>query len=125
MTMTTTLPKPMNNLLVKTMNVAGTDVNENGLLSNCTMLQEVTQINDNAMIAAFGKLNFEGISVARYNINFHNEAVLGDQLKIESTYSVYDKTNLTVIVAVRKTDGQKNTTVLTGSFTFIDNSQKR
>ena len=125
MTMTTTLPKPINNLLVKTMKVAGNDVNENGMLSNCTMLQEVNQINDNAMIAAFGKLNFEGISVSRYNINFHNEAALGDQLKIESTYLVSERTQLTIIVAIRKTNGQKSNTVLTGSFTFIDNSQKQ
>lgn len=123
--MTMTVTRPTSNLKVKTLTVGQSEVNEQGILTNCTMLQEVTSINDNAMIAAFGKLNFEGISVSRYNLDFHGEAMLGDQLKIESTYSVSGSTSLTILIAIRKGYGAKSKAVLTGSFTFIDNSQKQ
>ncbi len=119
MTLTTNYP-PGNNLLSKTMSVGMDNINEDGLLSNCAMLQEVASFNDSAIIRAFGKLNYDGISTTRYNIYIHGDAHLGDELKIESRYTVSERQQLTIVITIRKTNGKRNIPVLTGSFTFLN-----
>ncbi len=119
----TTKYLPGNNLLSKTMRVDLDNINDDGLLSNCAMLQEVANFNDSAITRAFGKLNYDGISTMRYNIYIHNEGKLGDELKIESRYSVNDRQQLTIVVTIRKTSTGLNIPILTGSFTFINSIQ--
>ena len=101
------------------------NTDERGVLRNCQMLQEITNINDKAIMEIFGPLNFSGINVLRYHVFFHEAALRGDTLTISLAYTYSETSGLVIEIKVHKTKTRKNITVLTGDFTYINNPIQR
>ncbi|MCF8450153.1 MAG: hypothetical protein K9G49_09820 [Taibaiella sp.] len=108
-----------NDQINSTLYVSKETINEAGVLSTCKILDEITRINDDAIVRAFGNFNLSCISVAHYHIDILRSAQLGDTLKIESQYTVLQNGMLQVKIAMNKSIKRKPVPVLSGNFTFI------
>ena len=110
---------PSNGTLTNRIPVTGRNTDERGILQPCLILQEVSMINDRAIMEAFGHLNFSAINILRYHVYFHEAALNGDTLHIEASYR-YSVTGLLIEIKVHKIRTRKKIMVLTGDFTFVD-----
>ncbi len=105
------------NLLTKRFTVVRENLNKDGVLAICKMLNEMIKLNDRAIKIAFGGLNYDSITAAHYEIDFIGQADLGDTVEIESQYTPTKNDSLLIDIIIRKrTD--KTITIGEGRFVF-------
>lgn len=93
------------------------DINDNGILTTCKILSEITSHSDQAIILAFGDLGIYRWLTSSYNINFMDQARKGDRIKVETsvTYSYGHSLELKIVIC-RK--GKKDKKLALGHFIF-------
>jgi hypothetical protein len=93
------------------------DINDNGILTTCKILSEITSHSDQAIILAFGDLGIYRWLTSSYNINFVDQARKGDRVKVETSINfIYGQTLELKIVVCRK--GKKDKKLALGHFIF-------
>lgn len=104
--------------LIQTMSVDAHIANEQGLMSTCHLLHQILQNNDRVILQETGQLNFATISSVGYTVYIHGAAQTGDTLKIEANYHWDISNHLVIQVAIRSIVGKRQTTLLTGNFSY-------
>lgn len=104
-------------LLTKRFTVAKENLNKEGVLTVCKLLNEMIKLNDQAIKKAFGSLNYDQISASHYEVDFPDQAQLGDAVEIESQYVTTRNNSLLIDIIIRKRTGKK-TTIGEGRFVF-------
>jgi acyl-CoA thioesterase FadM len=105
--------------------IGSNDVNENGIYTSCSLLQEMTRANDLTNMAAFATTNIAAIHATHYSVDFLSQVVKGDTLRIETNFTMDAKRHLYVQVRVSKLVKRMQIAVSTGNFTFIDTNTKK
>lgn len=100
--------------------IGSKDVNEDGIYTSCSLLQEIARANDAANMAAFTTTNISAIHATHYSVDFILPVFKGDTLKIETSYAMDAVGRLHVQVRVNKLAKKIPIAVSTGNFTFIN-----
>lgn len=100
--------------------IGSNDVNEDGIYTSCSLLQEMARANDLTNMAAFDTTNIAAIHATHYSVDFLSHVVKGDTLKIETNYAMDARRHLYVQVRVSKLVKRMHIAVSTGNFTFIN-----
>ena len=93
------------------------DINEEGTLTVCKILREITVLYNQAIILAFGDLNFYQVLTSSYKLDFLNKAHPGDLIKLESTAIISFGSSLEIDIIVHK-KSKKDNTVAKGRFVY-------
>ena len=104
-------------LLTKRFTVAKENLNKEGVLAVCKLLNEMIKLNDQAIKKAFGSLNYDRISASHYQVDFLDQASLGDAVEIESQYTTTRNNSLLIDIIIRKRTNTR-TTIGEGRFVF-------
>lgn len=104
------------NYLSQIINIKTSDVNEDGIYTVCSILNDLIAINDRAIIYATGELDYSSISIASYQIEFAEKVFAGDTLLFESNVVFSNNTMLEIATQVRKKKKGKTVIVSTGNF---------
>lgn len=101
------------------LSIGSHNVNEEGIYTFCSLLQEMARANDVTVMEAFGTTGISAIHATHYSVDFLAQATKGDVLRIDSTYAMDGEGNLHVQVRVSKQVKHVRIAVSTGNFTFI------
>jgi len=93
------------------------DINDNGILTVCKILKEITSLYDQAVILAFGDLNFYSILNSSYHLEFKSPAYPGDVITLDSTAIISFGQSLEIYIIVSKRT-KKDNTIAQGHFIF-------
>ncbi|PQJ12757.1 hypothetical protein CJD36_003135 [Flavipsychrobacter stenotrophus] len=104
-------------LLTKRFIVGNENLNKEGVLAVCKLLNEMIKLNDQAIKKAFGSINYDRISASHYEIDFIDQAALGDAVEIESQYTTTRNDSLLIDIIIRKRTNKK-ITIGEGRFVF-------
>ena len=113
-----TLAKEYYNVLKHTFFVKGGNLNNDGELDICTILNEVLKLIDAAVVKAYGVLDYNRLVVWRSNVNFLEDAVLDDLIELESYYKVAFDNSLEIKLVVNKRNEHQSTLIAEGNFLF-------
>lgn len=102
----------------KTFKVSNEKINEQNVLSICSMLSAVTTINDEVIIALVGNLDFGKISIDHFSLDVISNALLNDIITLNSYIDVIGEDRIKVrLEGYKKVDGRE-VIILNGSFGF-------
>ena len=93
------------------------DINDKGILTVCKVLREITTLYDQAVILAFGDLNFYNVLNSSYHLEFKSPAYPGDVIMLESTAVVSFGQSLEIYIIVSKRT-KRDSTIAQGHFIF-------
>ncbi|WP_345082070.1 hypothetical protein [Nemorincola caseinilytica] len=106
-----------------TVSVGSNDVDEQGIYTTCNMLQMVARTNDVTIMEAFGISGLSHIRARHYSMDLTGKAILGDNLRITSLYTLTGRRQLQVQVYITRTSKRQTITICTGYFIFINRSE--
>ncbi|MFA6151035.1 MAG: hypothetical protein WC716_06935 [Chitinophagaceae bacterium] len=112
-----------NNILYKkivsqTFKVSNEKINEQNVLSICSMLSAVTNINDEVIIAFLGNLDFGKISIDHFSLDVVSNALLNDVITLNSYIDIIREDKIKVrLEGYKKVEGRE-VIILNGSFGF-------
>jgi acyl-CoA hydrolase len=93
------------------------DINEEGTLTACKILREINVLYNQAIILAFGDLNFYQVLTSSYKLDLLNKAHPGDLIRLESTAIISFGSSLEINIIVHK-KSKKDNTIATGCFIY-------
>jgi len=99
-----------------TVNTDNLDDNEH--LALCTLLKEITKLNDATLVETTGSLDFEKITSSRCNLNFIDKAQLYDVVELRSESTVSDNTIVEIKLSVWKKKGKRSALLADGYFVY-------
>ena len=99
-----------------TVNTDNLDDNEH--LALCTLLKEITKLNDATLVETTGSLDFEKIISSRCNLNFIAKAQLYDVVELRSESTVSDNTIVEIKLSVWKKKGKRSALLADGYFVY-------
>jgi hypothetical protein len=102
----------------RTFKVSNEKVNEQHVLSICSMLNAVTAINDEVIVTLLGSLDFGPISIDHFSLDVISNALLNDVITLNAYIDIISGDRIRVgLEGYRKTKGV-DTIILSGSFAF-------
>ncbi|MBL7712920.1 MAG: hypothetical protein JNL13_10660 [Chitinophagaceae bacterium] len=102
--------------LSKTFKVSPEKINEQRVLSICSMLHAVTAINDEVIVSLLGNLDFGQISIDHFSLDVVSDALLHDVITLDAGIEIVSENRIKVRLEGIKQSG--NTLILRGSFGF-------
>ena len=94
------------------------NLDDNEQLAICTLLKEITKLNDATLVETTGSLDFEKITSSRCNLNFIAKAQLYDVVELRSESTVSDNTIIEIKLSVWKKKGKRTALLADGYFVF-------
>ena len=113
----------INNILYKktlsqSFKVSSEKMNEQNVLSICSLLNAITTINDEIIIGLSGCLDFSKISIEHFSLDVVSNASLNDIVTLKSYIDVFTEDKIRVRIVGVKNAGTKETVLLNGAFSF-------
>lgn len=113
----------INNILYKktlsqSFKVSSEKMNEQNVLSICSLLNAITTINDEIIIGLSGSLDFGKISIEHFSLDVVSNASLNDIVTLKSYIDVFTEDKIRVRIVGVKNAGTKETVLLNGAFGF-------
>jgi hypothetical protein len=105
-------------LLKQEFTVERDKLDDKGQLSICTLLIEITSLNDKVIVDTLGTLDYEKIISSRYQLNFLAKAHLSDVVELRSRSSVNDARAIEIELSVWKKKGKRSALLADGHFVF-------
>lgn len=102
----------------KTFRVSHEKINELNVLSMCSMLSAVTNINDEVIVTLLGNLDFGKISIDHFSLDVISNAMLNDQIVLNSYIEIISGDRIKVRLEGYKKTGGRDVIILNGSFGF-------
>ncbi len=93
-------------------------LDDNGQLAICTLLIEITSLNDKIIVSNMGTLDYEKIISSQYHLNFLAKAHLSDVVELQSKSIVIDSHSIEIEISVWKKKGKKAALIADGYFAF-------
>lgn len=100
----------------KTFKVSPEKINEQRVLSICSMLSAVTAINDEVIVTLLGSLDFGQISIDHFSLDVVSDALLNDVIILDAGIEIVSENRIRVRLEGLKQSS--NTLILRGSFGF-------
>lgn len=102
--------------VTRTFKVSPEKINEQRVLSICSMLSAITAINDEVIITLLGSLDFGQISIDHFSLDVVSDALLNDVIILDAGIEIVNENRIRV-----RLEGLKqscNALILRGSFGF-------
>ena len=115
--MISTIAKTNNNVMKRAFFVRDKNLNEDGTLDTCTILNEIASLNDKVILNTYGYLDYDNIITWHYHFSISGEAGLDDVIELESRYLVTEDA-LEIKLSVQKRIGPISEMIAEGSFVF-------
>jgi hypothetical protein len=90
------------------------DINDNGILNVGKMLLEINRLYDQAIVLAFGDLNFYRVVTSLYNLEFTGHGHLGDQVHLDVDAEILFGSSLSIDILAATAE----TVIAAGRFVF-------
>ena len=92
-------------------------LNDLGTLSTGKILCEIMKIYDQAIVNVFGELNFQKIVTSSYQLEFFENAYIGDKVNLKYDYVLREGQYLEIDITVHKRS-KKDQILAIGHFVF-------
>jgi hypothetical protein len=99
--------------------VKNSQLSYDGTLPGCNILEAISRLNDEAILNAFGKLEYSRLAVAYYHIDITGSALVNNKVTLKTKYVLYNADTLEIKVTAYKNIGKDNIEIATGSFIFV------
>ena len=107
-----------NKILKRQFTVSTDNLDDNEQLAICTLLKEITKLNDTTIVETMGTLDFEKIISSQCKLNFLAKAHLSDLVELRSESTVSDNTTIEIKVSVWKKKGKRSALLADGYFVY-------
>jgi hypothetical protein len=94
------------------------NTNADAALSICKILSTITSLNDAAIVAILGTLDFNKIMLEYFNLDFVAKAFKGDIVTFQSYVHILPDNQLEITVSGNKKQGSWEVPIVNGSFVF-------
>lgn len=98
--------------------VDGKNLNASAALSICTILNTITNLNDEAIVAVFGTLDFNKIMLEHFYLDFVESAFKDDVVTFHSYVTVLPDDVVEITVNGKKKQGTWEVPIVNGNFVF-------
>lgn len=102
--------------VTRTFKVSPEKINEQRVLSICSMLSAITAINDEVIITLLGSLDFGQISIDHFSLDVVSDALLNDVIILDAGIEIVNENRIRVRLEGLKQSS--NALILRGSFGF-------
>ncbi|HTN16760.1 MAG TPA: hypothetical protein VL092_03700 [Chitinophagaceae bacterium] len=102
--------------VTKTFKVSTEKINEQRVLSICSMLNAVTAINDEVIVSLLGSLDFGQISIDHFSLDVVSDALLNDVITLDAGIEIVNENRIKVRLEGIKQSS--NALILRGTFGF-------
>jgi hypothetical protein len=104
--------------VTKIFKVSSEKANEHKVLSICSMLDAVTNINDEVIVELLGNLDFGRVSIDHFSLDVINNAQLNDVVTMNSYVEIISDQRIKVMLKAHKSIGGREIILLIGAFAF-------
>lgn len=95
------------------------NLNAESALSICKILNTIMNLNDEAIVAIFGTLDFNKIMLEHFYLDFIESAFVDDIVTFQSYINVHPDKLVEIAVSGSKRKGRRQVPIVNGSFVFV------
>lgn len=112
------LQKNARHIITSSFIVNNGNLNHQSALSTCKILSTITSLNDEAIVAVLGRLDFSRIMLEHFYLDFLESAFLNDVITFRSYIHTYADNVVEISITGSKKQGGREVPIVNGSFVF-------